>query len=204
MSRLRIQGWAAVVATFALANRAEAQFVSGSLRYGPFGSVTSVRSPFGGGVTSVQGPLGSVTVAQGPFGGGAVGVRGPFGGRFVGGGLGFGAGLGFPVAPVFPVAPIVPITTVVTPPPIIPVNVVQQTVLNPAPAPMPYTPGYMARIPPGMLTLQIGGTNYFYTPLLPPGSQPTTVGGATYFVSNGVTYQPYFLGAQTVYLVVEL
>jgi hypothetical protein len=39
---------------------------------------------------------------------------------------------------------------------------------------------------------------------LPPGSQPATVGGATYFVSNGVTYQPYFLGARTVYLVVEL
>jgi len=39
---------------------------------------------------------------------------------------------------------------------------------------------------------------------LPPGAQPVTVGGANYFVSNGVTYQPYFLGAQTVYLVVEL
>ena len=48
MSRLRILGWAAVVAGFALASRAEAQFVSGSLRYGPFGSVTSVRGPFGG------------------------------------------------------------------------------------------------------------------------------------------------------------
>ncbi len=183
MGIYRLLKCAAVVAAAALANRAEAQLMyGGSLRYGPFGSVASVRGPFGGGVTSIRGPLGGrVTVAQGPFGGGAVGVRGPFGGRLT--------VVQPPVVPVYPVAPVYPVT------PIVPVNVVQQTVLNPAPSPMPYTAGYLARIPPGMLTLQVGGANYYYTSVLPPGSQPTTVGGATYWVSNGVTYQPYFLGA---------
>ncbi len=183
--------WAAAVASFALANRAEAQFMAGSVRYGPFGSVTSVRGPFGGGVTSVRGPFGGrVTVAQGPFGGGAVGVRGPFGGR---------AGwIQPPLAPILPVAPVAPIF------PVAPMNVVQQTVLNPAPGPLPYSPGYLALIPPGYPTLAVGGINYFYTPVLPPDAQPITVGGVNYFVSNGVTYQPYFVGAQTVYLVVEL
>jgi len=46
--------------------------------------------------------------------------------------------------------------------------------------------------------------NYLYTPLLPPGTQAATGGGANYFVSNGVSYQPYFLGMRIVYLVVEL
>lgn len=188
MRVLGILTWAAAVAAFAPANRAEAQLMfGGSVRYGrsvgfaagPFGSVATVRGPFGG----------RVTVAQGPFGGGAVGVRGPFGGLAV---------VRPPVFPILPVAPIVPVA------PVFPVSVVQQTVLNPAPAPMPYTPAYLARIPPGFLTLAVGGVNYYYTPVLPPGSQPTTVGGATYFVSNGVSYQPYFLGEQTVYLVVEL
>lgn len=192
MRTLRILNWAAGLAALALANRADAQVMfGGSLRYGssfgfaasPFGSVTSVRGPFGG----------RVTVAQGPFGGGAIGVRGPFGGGF--------AVAHPPLVPVLPVAPVVPVVPVV---PIAPVHVVQQTVLNPAPAPLPYTAGYLARIPPGYLTLQVGGVNYYYTPILPPGSQPSTVGGATYYVNNGVTYQPYFLGAQTVYLVVEL
>ncbi len=198
MSTHRNLAWAAAVALFVLANRVEAQFMTGSMRYGPFGSVTKVRGPFGGSMTSVQGPFGGavtsvrsplggrVTVAQGPFGGGAVGVRGPFGGLAV---------ARPPIVPVLPVAPIVPVA---------PVTVVQQTVLNPAPAPMPYTAAYLTRIPPGFPTLQVGGVNYFYTPVLPPGAQPSTVGGVNYFVSNGVTYQPYFLGAQTVYLVVEL
>ncbi|HTU20276.1 MAG TPA: hypothetical protein VMG10_19585 [Gemmataceae bacterium] len=186
MRVLRILGWATTVASLALANRADAQIMyGGSLRYGggiryaasPFGSVVSMRGPFGG----------RVTVAQGPFGGGAVGVRGPFGGR-----------VGFvrpPVVPVFPVAPVVPVA---------PVTVVQQTVLNPAPAPLPYSAAYLARIPPGFSTLAVGGTNYYYTPFLPPGAQATTVGGTAYFVSNGISYRPYFLGMQTVYLVVEL
>jgi hypothetical protein len=195
MRTLQILAWSAVVTVFAPANRAEAQFGFGSVRYGPFGSVSSVVGPFGGSVTSVRGPFGGgVTVSQGPFGVGAVGVRGPFG----------GAALIPPLAPVLPIAPVVTVAPVVPVVPVAPVTVVQQTVLNPAPAPMQYTPGYMLRIPPGYLTLQIGGVNYFYTPVLPPGSQPTTVRGDTYYVSNGVTYQPYFLGMQTVYLVVEL
>jgi hypothetical protein len=181
---------ATTIVALALANRAEAQVMfGGSVRFG--GGVGFAASPFGS-VVSMRGPLGGrVTVAQGPFGGGAIGVRGPFGGR---------VGVVAPaVLPVLPVAPIVPVA------PVVPVvNVVQQTVLNPAPAPMPYTAAYLARIPPGYPALAVGGVNYYYTAVLPPGSQPSTVGGATYFVSNGVTYQPYFLGTQTVYLVVEL
>jgi hypothetical protein len=69
---------------------------------------------------------------------------------------------------------------------------------------MPYSAAYLARIPPGYPSLQIAGTNYYFTPVLPPGAQPATVGGGTYFVSNGVFYQPYFLGMQTVYVVTEL
>jgi hypothetical protein len=195
MKVLRILVWVAAAAVFALANQAEAQVMwgGGSLRFAasPFGSVVSARGPFGGSVTSVRSPLGgSVTVAQGPLGFGAVGVRGPFGGRV--------AVVRPPVVPVLPVAPVVSVA------PVVPVSVVQQTVLNPAPAPLPYTAAYLARIPPGLPTLAVGGTNYYYTSVLPPGAQATTVGGATYFVSNGVSYQPYFLGAQTVYLVVEL
>jgi hypothetical protein len=141
----------------------------------PFG-----LSPFGVGLS----PFG-----LSPFGVSAFGVRGPFIG---------GVGVIPPIAPVLPVAPVIPVA------PVAPVTVVHQTVLNPAPAPLPYTAAYLARIPLGLPTLAVGGTNYYYTQLLPPGAQPTTVGGAHYFASNGVTYQPYFLGAQTVYLVVEL
>lgn len=189
MRVLRIVVWAGGMAALALASRAEAQVIyGGSLRYGrhvryaasPFGSVTNVRGPLGG----------SLTIAQGPFGGGAVGVRGPFGGRV--------AVVRPPVVPIVPVAPVVPIA------PVVPVPVVQQTVLNPAPAPMPYTAAYLARIPPGLPILAVGGMNYYYTPLLPPGAQAAPVRGVNYLVSNGVFYQPYFVGMQTVYLVVEL
>jgi hypothetical protein len=175
MTAFRIGTWAmAAMMLVGMVGRAEAQFM-----WGGGGSVrfSSIRGPFGG----------RVTVAQGPFGGGAVGVRGPFGG-----------GVTFVQPGVVPVIapPIVP--TVFAPP-----QVVQQTVLNPAPAPMPYTPAYLSRIPPGLPAMGFGGTNYFYTTVLPPGSRPATVGGVNYFVNNGVFYQPYFLGPQTVYVVVE-
>jgi hypothetical protein len=140
-------------------------------------------SPFG------VSPFGVSAFGVSPFGVSAFGVRGPFIG-----------GVGFvpPIAPVLPVAPVISVA------PVAPVTVVHQTVINPAPAPLPYTAAYLARIPLGLPTLAVGGTNYYYTQVLPPGSQTSTVRGGTYYVSNGVTYQPYFLGAQTVYLVVEL
>jgi len=180
-----LSGAAAVVLLAGAGNRAEAQFGFGTLRYGVgFGgmSVTSVHGPFGGAVTAVQGP----------FGGGAVSVRGPFGG-----GIGVVAPGIAPVMPVpFPVAPVMPVP--------VPVPVVQQTVLNPASVPtFTYSPAYLARIPPGFATLEIAATPYYFTPVLPPGSQPVTVGGVNLFASNGVFYQPYFLGGRTVYVVVE-
>lgn len=181
-----LSGAAAVVLLAGAANRAEAQLVyGGTLRYGAgFGtSVTSVRGPFGGRVTSVQGP----------FGGGAVSVRGPFGGRVtsVGGPLG-GVGVVRPgIVPIVP-APVV-----------VPVPVVQQTVLNPAVGPaFAYSAAYRSLIPPGYSTLEIAATPYYYTPLLPPISQPVVVQGTSMFVSGGVFYQPYFLGGRTVYVVV--
>jgi len=187
-----LSGAAVVVLLAGVTNRAEAQFGFGTVRFGGVG-VTSFGGPFGG-VTSVRGPFGGrVTAVQGPFGGGAVSVRGPFGG---------GVGVVAPgIAPVVPVAPIAPVVPVPVP---VPVPVVQQTVLNPAVAPaFTYSAAYLARIPPGYPFLEIAATPYFYTPVLPPGSQPVTVGGLDLFASNGVFYQPYFLGARTVFLVVE-
>jgi hypothetical protein len=192
-----LSGAAAVVLLAGAANRAEAQVGFGTMRVGPgFGtSVTSVRGPLGGRVTSVQGP----------FGGGAVSMRGPFGGRVtsVRGPLGGGVmGVGGPWGGVGVVRPgIVPVMAPTVVP--VPIPVVQQTVLNPAVAPaFTYSAAYSALIPPGLSTLEIAATPYYYTPLLPLGSQPVVVGGANMFVSRGVFYQPYFLGNQTVYVVV--
>jgi hypothetical protein len=189
MRKLSILSWVVAVAVFAPVNRAEAQLIyGGSLRYS-YG-VGYAASTYGGSAVSVRGPFGgSVTSVQGPFGGGAIGVRGPFGGAAVVRTSAFG---------VPPADPLDPFGASVS------MTVVKQTVLNPAPAPLPYSPGYLARIPPGYLTLATGGVNYYYTPELPPGSQPTTVRGDTYYVCDGVSYQPYFLGTRVVYLVVEL
>jgi hypothetical protein len=213
MTALRMGRWAlAAVLLAAMADRAEAQMMweAGSVRYssyrGPFGGVSAVQGPFGGGVAVAQGPFGGGAVGvrgpfgggavavRGPFGGGAVAVRGPFGGTAVGVRGPFGGSVTVTGSGVVPVAPVGPF----------PVPVVRQTVLNPAPAPMPYSPAYMARIPPGYPMLQIADTNYFYTPVLPVDAQPATVGGMTYYLSNGVFYQPYFLGMRTVYVVAEL
>ena len=188
-----LSGAAAVVLLAGVTNRAEAQFGFGTVRFGGVG-VTSFGGPFGG-VTSVRGPFGGrVTAVQGPFGGGAVSVRGPFGG---------GVGVVTPgIAPIVPVAPVVPVVPVVPVPVAVPV--VQQTVLNPAVLPtFTYSAAYLARIPLGYPTLEVGAVPYYYTPVLPLGSQPVTVAGVSLFASNGVFYQPYFLGARTVYLVVE-
>lgn len=177
-------GAAAGVLLAGAMNRAEAQYGYGTLRYGARYGV-----PVGGSVTSIRGPLGRVTVTQGPFGGGAVSVRGPFGGRIT------------TVRPgVVPIVPPVVGVPYVPPRPVI----VPQTILNPAAGlNFPYTAAYMPRIPLGYPTLQIAGIPYYYTPVLPPGSQPAVIGGATYYVFNGITYQPYFLGGQTVYVVIE-
>jgi hypothetical protein len=117
------------------------------------------------------------------LGGGVVGV----------GGLWGGVGVVRPgIVPVVPPA-VVPV----------PVPVVQQTVLNPAVAPaFMYSAAYSALIPPGLSTLEIASTPYYYTTVLPAVSRPVVVAGANLFVSGGVYYQPYFLGNQTVYVVV--
>jgi hypothetical protein len=191
-----LSGVAAVALLAGMGNRAEAQFAFGGVRFGGVG-VASVRGPFGG-VTSVRGPFGGrVTAFQGPFGGGAVSVRGPFGGRV--GVVGPG------IAPVMPVpvlvAPVVPVAPVAVP---VAVPVVQQTVLNPAVGPtFTYSAAYLARIPLSYPFLEIAATSYYYTPMLPVGSLPVVVGGVNMFTLGGVFYQPYFLGGQTVYVVVE-
>jgi hypothetical protein len=198
MKRLAIlSGAAAVVLLAGAANQAEAQLAFGTLRYGPgFGtSVTTVRGPFGGRVTSVQGPFGGGAVSvRGPFGGRVTSVRGPLGGGVVGVGGPWG-GVGVVRRGIVPVLPpaVVPV----------PVPVVQQTVFNPAVAPaFIYSAAYRALIPPGLATLEIASTPYYYTTWLPAASRPVVVGGANLFVSGGVYYQPYFLGNETVYVVV--
>jgi hypothetical protein len=182
MTAFRIGSWAlTAVMLMGMANRAEGQYMPGfgSVRYGGY------VGPYGGSVSTAQGPFGgSVSVAQGPFGGGAVSVRGPFGGRVTVAGAGVAPVVALPVAPT-----------------IVPVPVVQQTVLNPAPAPLPYSAAYAALIPPGYPSLALAGTNYLYTTVLPPLAQPVAVGGVSYYVSNGIYYQPYFLGTRTVYVV---
>jgi hypothetical protein len=214
MKRLAmLSGTAAVVLLAGAANRAEAQLGFGTLRYGPGfgGSVTTVRGPFGGRVTSVQGPFGGGAVSvRGPFGGRVTSVRGPLGGGVVGVGGPWGGvggpwgGVGGPWGGVGVVRPgIVPVVPPAVVPVPVPVPVVQQTALIPAVAPaFTYSAAYHALIPPGLATLEIASTPYFYTTLLPAASRPVVVGGANLFVSGGVYYQPYFLGNQTVYVVV--
>jgi hypothetical protein len=120
---------------------------------------------------------------------GGMGMRGGMGGMMMGmGGFG-GMGMGGPFVP----PAVVPV----------PVPVVQQTVLNPAVGPaFTYSAAYRALIPPGLSTLEIAATPFYYTPVLPLASRPVVVGGANMFVSGGVYYQPYFLGNRTVYVVV--
>ena len=66
----------------------------------------------------------------------------------------------------------------------------------------PYRDEYFRRFPPGYRPFMFNGAQYYgyYSP--PLGYQQVVVNGVVYYLFNGVYYQPYMYGGQTVYLVV--
>jgi hypothetical protein len=66
----------------------------------------------------------------------------------------------------------------------------------------PYSYDYFRRFRPGYYPFVIGNASYYYYPTLPLGYQTVVIGGSPYYFFNGVYYQPYLYGGQTVYMVV--
>jgi hypothetical protein len=66
----------------------------------------------------------------------------------------------------------------------------------------PYRDEYFRHFPPGYRPFVFNGAQYYGYYSLPIGFQPVVINGVTYFVLNGVYYQPYMYGGQTIYLVV--
>ena len=66
----------------------------------------------------------------------------------------------------------------------------------------PYGNEYFRRFPPGYRPFLLNGAQYYGYDSLPLGYQLVVLNGITYYLLNGVYYQPYIYGGQTVYLVV--
>ena len=66
----------------------------------------------------------------------------------------------------------------------------------------PYGADYFRRFRPGYRTFVFGDALYYYYDSLPIGFQVVVLDGITYYLFNGVYYQAYIYGGQTVYLVV--
>ena len=66
----------------------------------------------------------------------------------------------------------------------------------------PYRDEYFRRFRPGYGSFLIGDASYYYYDDLPPDYQTLVINGLTYFLYDGVYYQPYIYGGQTVYMVV--
>ena len=66
----------------------------------------------------------------------------------------------------------------------------------------PYGNEYFRHFPPGYLPFVFNDAQYYGYYSLPLGYQLVVLNGITYYVLNGVYYQPYIYGGQTVYLVV--
>ena len=66
----------------------------------------------------------------------------------------------------------------------------------------PYRDDYFRRFPPGYLPFVIDDAQYYGYNNLPLGYQQVVVNGIIYYLLDGVYYQPYIYGGQTVYLVV--
>jgi hypothetical protein len=66
----------------------------------------------------------------------------------------------------------------------------------------PYNSEYARHFRPGYRSLMLGGAQYYLYDTLPDGCQTVLANGITYDVCDGVYYQPYIYGGQTVYLVV--
>ena len=66
----------------------------------------------------------------------------------------------------------------------------------------PYRDEYFRHFRPGYRSFLIGDASYYYYDNLPPGYQTVVINGITYYLLDGVYYQPYIYGGQTVYMVV--
>jgi hypothetical protein len=66
----------------------------------------------------------------------------------------------------------------------------------------PYHSDYSRHFRPGYRSIMLGGAQYYLYDTLPDGCQTVLANGITYDVCDGVYYQPYIYGGQTVYLVV--
>lgn len=68
----------------------------------------------------------------------------------------------------------------------------------------PYRADYFSHFRPGYRPFVLGGAQYYGYYSLPLGYQPVMRNGIAYYLSDGVYYQPYIYGGQTVYLVVPI
>ncbi len=66
----------------------------------------------------------------------------------------------------------------------------------------PYRVEYFRRFPPGYRSIVLNGAQYYGYYSLPVGYQQVLLNGILYYLFNGVYYQPYMYGGQTIYLVV--
>jgi hypothetical protein len=66
----------------------------------------------------------------------------------------------------------------------------------------PYRDDYFRHFRPGYRSFLIGGASYYYYDNLPPDCQTVVIGGVTYYLCDGVYYEAYIYGGQTVYMVV--
>jgi hypothetical protein len=66
----------------------------------------------------------------------------------------------------------------------------------------PYRDDYFRHFRPGYRSFVIGDASYYYYDNLPVGCQTVLANGITYDLCDGVYYQPYIYGGQTVYMVV--
>jgi hypothetical protein len=66
----------------------------------------------------------------------------------------------------------------------------------------PYRVEYFRHFRPGYRPFVLGGAQYYGYNDLPLGYQQVALSGTTYYLYDGVYYQPYIYGGQTVYLVI--
>jgi hypothetical protein len=66
----------------------------------------------------------------------------------------------------------------------------------------PYRDEYFRHFRPGYRSFVLGDAQYYGYDSLPLGYEQVVLNGITYYLYEGVYYQPYIYGGQTVYLVV--
>jgi hypothetical protein len=62
----------------------------------------------------------------------------------------------------------------------------------------PYREEYVRHFRPGYRSFLIGDASYYYYYDLPPDCQTVVINGITYYLCNGVYYEAYLYGGQTV------